>query len=244
MRQINPSTIFHLAAVFKEPESPTELEATIEGNLTLGVSLLFAASQQAKAPAFINAGTYWQFGDNSRPSPNCLYAATKRSFHEIMAYYREKYRIPAVTLILYDTFDAKDPRPKLWRRLVDASPGEDISLTKGEQTIHLIHVTDVGRAFLRAADLVHNDHSLEPMYSVHSFRPWKLRDLITEVNDRAQLDLTLNWGALPYREDQIFDPWVGKTLPGWEPRIDVLEALTDYAHMNRVAAGIRGVHIE
>ena len=39
-------------------------------------------------------------------------------------------------------------------------------------------------------------------------------------------------------------PWVGKTLPGWEPRIDVLEALTDYAHMNRVAAGIRGVHIE
>ena len=76
------------------------------------------------------------------------------------------------------------------------------------------------------------------------FAPGSFRDLITEVNDRAQLDLKLNWGALPYRQDQIFDPWVGKTLPGWEPRIDVLEALTDYAHMNRVAAGIRGVHIE
>ena len=32
--------------------------------------------------------------------------------------------------------------------------------------------------------------------------------------------LNINWGAKAYSAGQIMKPFVGKTLPGWEPSID------------------------
>jgi len=238
---IQPSTIFHLAAVSKEPETPSEIEAMIECNLRLGINLLFAASQQKTRPVFVNAGSYWQFGDSLRCLPNCLYAATKQSFHELMLYYRDKYRIPALTLILYDTFGPDDARSKLWNRLVAAPPAAAIPLTRGEQVVHLVHVTDVVRAFLKAADLLQSGCSLDPLYSVHSLHPRTLNDLVTELNIKAGLGLSLLWGNLPYAKDQIFDPWIGEYLPGWQPHLDALEALVEHASTHRVNTGIHGV---
>jgi nucleoside-diphosphate-sugar epimerase len=151
--------------------------------------------------------------------------------------------MPALTLILYDTFGTDDRRAKLWNRLIAAPPGTEIPLTQGEQIVHLVHATDVVRAFLIAAELLHHGHSLESLYSAHSFCPRSLRELVTDLNDTASLRLTLRWGAIPYAKDQIFDPWVGETLPGWEPRINVLEALVQYASMHKVNTATHGVHV-
>ncbi|SDF41969.1 NAD-dependent epimerase/dehydratase family protein [Terriglobus roseus] len=228
VRQIEPEAIFHLATVVAEPRDASGLGALLEANISLGASLLQGASQCRKSPVFVNAGSYWQFDADGSRLPNTLYAATKQAFDELLQYYRRKYRIPAATLILYDTFGETDTRQKLWRRLLTSSAGTDFALSPGEQRIHLVHVDDVVDAFVKAASLLHEEKLEGTHYSVHSLHPLPLRELVESLNAAAGLQLNLKWGALPYPADQKFEPYVGEALPGWSPRVDVLDAMVRY----------------
>jgi nucleoside-diphosphate-sugar epimerase len=222
---VNPDTIFHLAAVYAEPVSASCVLSMIDGNLTLGACLLFAATQCSSQPVFVNTGTYWQFDPNSVYAPNTLYAATKHAFQDLLFFYRTRLNVPSVSLILYDTFGEHDTRPKLWRRLTTAAPGDPIRLSPGDQTIRLLHIDDTVNAFLRAAELLHQHADLGPIYSVCSSAPVTLRSLVEELNREGNLGLDLQWGAVPYWEGQVLEPWVGDILPGWAPRTNVLTAL-------------------
>jgi nucleoside-diphosphate-sugar epimerase len=223
--RVVPDAIFHLAAVYTEPVSARSVLRMIDGNLTLGSCLVFAATQCSPQPVFINTGTYWQFDPNSTYSPNTLYAATKHAFQDILLFYRERRGVCSVSLILYDTFGENDTRPKLWHRITNAIPGETVRLSPGDQTIHLIHIDDTVSAFFRAAELLQEHSAMEPIYSLSSPTPVKLRVLVEELNAKGNLALDLQWGAVPYWEGQVLEPWVGKVLPGWTPQIEVLPAL-------------------
>jgi nucleoside-diphosphate-sugar epimerase len=227
--RVIPDTIFHLAAVYAEPDSSRSVLRMIDGNLTLGACLLFAATQCSPQPVFINTGTYWQFDPNSTYSPNTLYAATKHAFQDILLFYRERWGVRSVSLVLYDTFGENDTRPKLWRRITTALPGESLRLSPGDQTIHLIHIDDTVSAFFQAAEMLQEHSAMEPLYSLSSPAPVKLRTLVEELNAKGNLNLNLQWGAVPYWEGQVLVPWVGKALPGWVPKVEVLPALLSMA---------------
>jgi nucleoside-diphosphate-sugar epimerase len=235
--QVQPDTIFHLAAVYAEPVSAQCILSMIEGNLTLGACMLFAASQMEKKPVFVNTGTYWQFdAADSSFAPNTLYAATKHAFQDLLYFYRSRMDIASVTLVLYDTFGEKDTRNKLWQQLTSSSQGESILLSVGTQTIHLLHIDDNVNAFIQAATLLHQHETLGPIYSVSSPTPTPLRSLVEALNEKADLGLDLKWGAHPYWEGQVFEPWVGERLPGWEPQIEPLHALVQMAKNRRGSA--------
>jgi nucleoside-diphosphate-sugar epimerase len=205
----------------------------IDGNLTLGACLLFAATQCTSQPVFVNTGTYWQFDATSGYSPNTLYAATKHAFQDLLVFYRKRLGIRSVSLVLYDTFGEDDTRPKLWHRLTTLPCGGSVRLSPGDQTIHLIHIDDTIQAFLRAAELLHDDCPIDPIYCVSSPTPVALRDLVEELNAKGGLALDLQWGALPYWEGQVIEPWVGEILPGWTPQVQVMPALLRMANRTR-----------
>ena len=50
--RLEPDTIFHLAAVYAEPTSAQSVLSMINGNLTLGACLLFAATQCRRQPVW------------------------------------------------------------------------------------------------------------------------------------------------------------------------------------------------
>jgi nucleoside-diphosphate-sugar epimerase len=235
VKRVQPDTIFHLAAVYAEPVSTSNVLSMLDGNLALGACLLFAATQCSKQPVFINAGTYWQFDVNSAYSPNTLYAATKHAFQDLLHFYRDRLSVAAMTLILYDTFGETDTRPKLWHSLTTAPVGKSFRLSPGEQTIHLIHIDDTVNAFFRAAELLHSGPPPEPIYSVPSQTPLKLRFLVETLNAAGHLGLDLQWGAIPYWEGQVFEPWVGEVLPGWRAEVDVVRALLAMAQSHRAS---------
>ena len=231
--QVQPDAIFHLAAVYAEPVSADCVLSMLDGNLSLGACLLFAATRCAMQPVFINTGTYWQFDKESMYSPNSLYAATKQAFQDLLHFYRERMGTAAVTLIYYDTFGEGDTRQKLWQKMTSAAAGTSFRLSLGEQTIHLVHVEDIVRAFIRAAELLHEGQQMAPMYTVQSDSPRTLRSLVEELNSRGNLGLDLQWGAIPYWEGQVVEPWVGEMLPGWKPEVEVMSALLRLANSAR-----------
>lgn len=227
--RLEPDAIFHLAAVYEEPLSIECVQEMVDGNLALGTALLFGASRCPKPAVFINTGTYWQFDTDGQYAPNTVYAATKQAFQDLLLFYERKGFVSAVTLILYDTFGRGDTRSKLWAYLLSLPPGTPVDLSDGQQSIELVAIEDVVEAFLQAARLLASGTPLAPLYSVQAASRGNLRQMVEELNRRADLRLDLRWGAKPYWEGQVLEPWSGPQLPGWSPRIPVLDALVDLA---------------
>lgn len=231
--RIDPDAIFHLAAVYAEPKSVDCIASMIDGNLSLGAALLYGASLCQRTVPFINTGTYWQFSEEGDYSPNTFYASTKQAFQDMLLFYEKQGSVAATTLVLYDTFGSADTRSKLWTTLIHAPEGSRFALSAGDQRIELVHMDDVVRAFLHAATLLLAGQPLAPLYALRSATPVTLKQLIHEFDHRANLGLIFDWGAKPYWEGQVLRPWQGPLLPGWEPRVPVIEELVRMAAEHR-----------
>jgi nucleoside-diphosphate-sugar epimerase len=88
MQQEKFDGVIHLASLFLAQHKDEDIKNLIESNVTLGTSLLEAATKSNVA-WFINTGTFWQHYQNKKYSPVNLYAATKQAFEDIARYYLE-----------------------------------------------------------------------------------------------------------------------------------------------------------
>lgn len=227
--RLQPDAIFHLAAVYEEPVDIERVADMLDGNLALGMALLFGASKCMKPAIFVNTGTYWQFDTEGKYAPNTVYAATKQAFQNLLFFYERKGFVSAVTLILYDTFGPRDTRSKLWSYLLAQRPGTVIELSDGQQFVELVAIDDIVKAFLQAAHLLNQGAALEPIYSIRSGAQTTLRHMVEELNERAGLGLELRWGRKIPWEGQIIHPWQGLQLPGWKPVSSAIDGLVKLA---------------
>jgi hypothetical protein len=45
-----------------------------------------------------------------------------------------------------------------------------------------------------------------------------LRELVNKYEQKHNLHINVEWGALPYREREVMLPYKGNVLPGWKPK--------------------------
>jgi len=233
VKEIQPDAIFHLASIHVEPASLEEIMAMVQTNINVGTALLHGAAACERKPVFLNTGSYWQFTDEEEYSPKTFYAATKQAFHDLMLYFCRMHAVRAMTLVLYDSFGRDDPRPKLWTKLLHAPGGTRFPLTEGRQYIELVHVEDIARAFIHAAEMLIVGDGLNGVYAVRSEERVTLREMLERWHRRAGLDLELDWGAVPYWDGQVFHPWRGEILPGWHPELDVHTMVAEWLRDER-----------
>jgi nucleoside-diphosphate-sugar epimerase len=233
VRNLEPDAIFHLASIHVEPNDFDDMIAMVETNIRIGTALLHGAAFSANRPVFLNTGSYWQFTEEESYSPKTFYAATKQAFHDLMLYFCRCHSLRAMTLILYDSFGRDDPRPKLWTKLLHAPSGSRFPLTEGRQYVDLVHVDDIARAFIHAAEMLSAGKGVNGTYAVRSGEHITLREMLERWHRKAGLDLDFEWGAVPYWEGQVFHPWRGEILPEWYPEIDVHSVVADWLREER-----------
>jgi len=101
-----------------------------------------------------------------------------------------------------------------------------LELSPGDQYIDIVHVSDVVQAYLVAADrLMAGDVTGHEIYSVTSGKPVKLKDLVEKIQRWLDMKGGVIWGAREYREREVMSPWVGPTMPGWKPVVDMERAV-------------------
>lgn len=220
---VQPDAVFHLASSYRS-DSPEDVTNLMQSNILLGTYLLDACSKREKKPVFVAAGTYWQFSEDGSIHPNGLYAATKQAFQDLLFYYRERMHLPAVALVLFDTYGPDDDRGKLWSSLLNSEPGARMQLTKGEQLIQLVHVQDVVDAFILAARLLETE-SLNFVYAVGTEELRTLRSIVEEFCGLIGREISFEWGARPYPPGTVFHPWRGTPLPGWTAKIKLADGV-------------------
>lgn len=225
MQSLQPDVVFHLATLFLVEHRPDQIDDLLDANLRLGTHLLDAMGRLG-AGRFVNATTSWQhrLPDEAAPYAVNLYAATKQAFESIVDYHAERHGVSAVSLRLFESYGPADPRPKLLNLLLRLDAGaETLALSGGEQRLCMVHVDDVVEALLVAAShtAAHAGHG---RFGLGGVPAHSLREIVAMIEALSGRRLPVAWGARPYRDREVMQPWRAmKPLPGWMPRI-ALEA--------------------
>lgn len=222
--------VFHLASYFVAEHAPEDITPLVESNLHFGVQLLEAMTGN-DVRRIVYAGTSWQHFGQDGDQPVNLYAATKTAYSTFAAYYSVVKRLQATQLSLFDVYGPGDPRPKLLPALLRSLVnGDRLAMSAGEQALDLLFVDDAVEAFIVAGKRLLNatrDAGSWEEFMVGSGHAVGLRDLVKMLEDIAGRPAAVDWGQRPYREREVMSPWrTGKSLPGWEPQIDLREGLS------------------
>lgn len=227
----NHAVVFHLASMASYDCSSDEIGEMITSNITFGTHLLQAMSFW-KIRNIINTGTYWQFDYKGKYHPTCLYAATKQAYEKIIELYVFTKMFSCITLYVFDIYGPFDFRKKLLNLFEQAvKSGDCLKLTPGMQEIELVYITDVVKAFIIAAKKLterKNISGFVERYAISSRNRVTLRMLARLYEEIYATKLAIEWGAVPYRESTIMQPWLPddkEILEGWSPVVNVKEGL-------------------
>lgn len=235
-----PDVVFHLASLPLAAYPIDDLDPMIAANVGFGAQLLEAMAQSG-CRNLVEAGTYWEYDVGGRYCPNSLYAASKHAFRALVFYYARRHGIGAITLVLYDVYGPGDWRGKFLSQLARGlAEGAPLAATPGEQFLDCVHVDDVVRGFVVAADLFERTDIATPcgIYRLDSGRRVTLRGLAELFARIADQPLQVHWGERPYPPLQIMDPLrAGPRLPGWEPRVSLEQGLAALRDEIFAAAG-------
>jgi len=226
MREVAPEVVFHLASLFLAAHQPEDVDRLIGANVLFATELVEAMSA-CGVDKLVNTGTSWEHYQDQAYNPVCLYAATKAAFTALLRYYVEARALRVVTLKLFDTYGAGDPRPKalnLLKRV--ANEGASLGMSPGEQLLDLVYIDDVLDAFMLAYQQLPTQPSAMAEYGVSSGAPLALREIAALYARVSGKPLAISWGDRPYREREVMVPWHSyRTVPGWRPKVGLAQGL-------------------
>ncbi|MBV7539225.1 NAD(P)-dependent oxidoreductase [Duganella sp. sic0402] len=226
MRAAAPDVVFHLASLFLAAHQPQDVERLIQANLLFSTQLAEAMAA-CGVRQLVNTGTSWEHYQDAAYNPVCLYAATKAAFTALLRYYVEVHGLRVVTLKLFDTYGAGDPRPKVLNLLKRiANEGTSLSMSPGEQQVDLVYIDDVLEAFLLASEQLATQAEAIEEYGVSSGAPLPLREIAALYAQVSGKPLAIDWGGRPYREREVMLPWHSyRSVPGWTPKVGLAQGL-------------------
>ncbi len=217
--------VIHLASLVSASDEAEDVAPIVEAAVVFGAQIAHAAARGGVA-GFVHAGTYWAHrSGTAAEEPVCLYAAAKLAFNRIAQFYAETSGMHVIELELTDTYGEGDTRGK-FLDLVDraARSGETLPASPGDQLVSLVHADDVAHAFATAAHLAAQTGH-EGTYSIASDTPLVLRDIVDVYRASTGRAVSVEWGALPYRDRPIMQPYLHDRLPGWSPRVGLEDGL-------------------
>lgn len=221
-----PDLVIHVASLFIAQHKPEDIAYLMDSNLTFPAQLLEAMSHFG-IKQLINTGTSWQHYLNLDYSPVNLYSATKQAFEALLSYYVEAQDFRALTLKLFDTYGPGDTRPKLFSLLRKAAgTGETLRMSPGEQILDMVYISDVLDAYCLAMTRLVNMTGAE-CYAVSNPNRLSLRKLVQVYSETVRRPINVEWGGLPYRQREVFEPWSNhQPVPGWHARFMLADGIT------------------
>ncbi|WP_374300721.1 NAD-dependent epimerase/dehydratase family protein [Paracoccus sp. (in: a-proteobacteria)] len=224
-----PDAAIHLAASYLPDTAPHAAQTMIEANISFGTAMLELLRPSA-CRVFVAAGSQWQHATGqAQYSPNCLYAATKQAFGDILDHFAARCGFRTTVLKVADSYGPGDRRGRLIGRLAESfQAGRGMDLSPGEQELDLIHVRDVAAGFLAAAQGLW-DGSLQPSQSwaLRGGHPRPLREVVALMERIAGGPVGARLGALDYPAGTVMTLWRQPLLPGWKPAIPLEDGLRD-----------------
>jgi nucleoside-diphosphate-sugar epimerase len=234
MKQIKPQKCFHLAAYGIDP-SQTDPHEIISTNIA-GTINLTQALQGMNLECMVNFGTCFEYGnvggaisENSPLNPNNLYAASKSASWLLCNAFHKLQGTPTVTIRLFTPYGPFEPAYRLIpNAIIKALQRKELLLTEGEQKRDYIFIDDVVEGCIRTAT---TREALGQTINLGTGKEHPVKEVVTTCLNLMGNPIKPVFGALPYRENEIFnlraDTKKAKEILGWSYSIELEQGLRE-----------------
>lgn len=212
-------TIIHCATDYGRKNTP--VLQTIETNLLIPIRLLELGKQYG-VECFINTDTILDKRVNA-------YSLSKKQFKEWL--YQSKNSLKCVNVALEHFFGPGDDKTKFASFIVDAmlTKVPFIDLTAGGQKRDFIYIDDCVEAFLAIIKQCQNLQKGFYEFQIGTNRAVTIKDFVLLIQKlTGNRETVLNFGALPYRENEIMDCIADTALIkslGWSPKYSLEQGI-------------------
>jgi len=197
---------------------PTDI---IQANLFLPLKILQIA-ENYPVKTFINTDTIL----DKRVS---YYSLSKKHFLDWLSLFSQK--MVCISVALEHFYGPFDDRSKFVSKIIlDLLHEVDfIDLTLGEQKRDFIYIDDVVEAFMTLINFSFDVPNNLYRYEIGTGKNIEIREFVQTVKTMTGNKVTrLNFGMLPYRENEIMESHVDISMLsrlGWQPQISLVEGL-------------------
>lgn len=158
------------------------------------------------------------------------YALSKRHFAEWGRLYANQKKIRFVNLELEHFYGADDDESKFTSHVIRSCMNNlpRLDLTPGEQRRDFIHIDDVLTAYRFVMEAAADSPEYFQNYGVGSAQPVTIRSFVETVQRLAGSHTRLNFGALPYRENEVMDACADVSSLnslGWSPQVTLEQGI-------------------
>lgn len=196
---------------------------------------LFAAAIDSGATRIVGVGSQGEYGpkagriaEREPTEPTTLYGIAKVATARTLLTLAALHDVSAAWGRVFSLYGPGDDGDWLIPSLIRAfRQGRTPQLTRCEQVWEYLHVDDAADAFVALVETP----DATGLFNVGSGAPAPLRDIVLMLRDMAAPDIAPDFGALPYRPDQVMhleaDIERIAQATGWRPRIALKQGLAD-----------------
>ncbi len=205
----------------------TSCVPTLETNLMFPIALLEEAIKGG-VHTFINTDSYFN-KEHFAYSHLLHYALSKKSLEAWLKYFSKKIKIINICLEhMYGPYDSSSKFVENMIQSIVVKPQKEVNLTYGQQKRDFIYVDDVTKAYQLLLDISQNEKFHYRTYNLGTGTVTSIRNFVELIKERSSSHTQLNFGELPYREDEIMNS-VADNLElknlGWTPKVNVEEGI-------------------
>lgn len=219
--------IIHSATYYGRGEDAS-ITKVLETNLMFPLSLLEEAVNHG-LKLFINTDSY--FNKQNQTYRTLLdYSLSKKTLNLWLEYLSDKVKVANLRLEhIYGENDSPAKFVESMIRKIAIEHVENISLTYGQQKRDFIYIDDVCDAFLTILQNYQKFAFHYITFDVGTGTNLSIRDFVESIKRISQSSTELEFGKLPYREDEIMSSKADINFLnnlGWQPKVSVEDGLT------------------
>ena len=203
--------VINLATKWIDKHNYKDLIDLINSNILFNTAVLDVVPKK-NLKKFINVSTYALFKTSKKYNPYNLYAATKKSFEDIIAYYQNNYKKTYFyNLYLYDNYGVNDKRSKIIAKILkDYKANKKTTILSNKVELNLLNVSEICKAFRLILEKKINSGN----YLIRAKKFTNILDLIKKTNIKLNKKIKYNLLNKPIRKKIDFKM---NLLPYWKP---------------------------
>ncbi len=193
-------TIIHCATNYGRMEN--SCYGVLESNLMFPIKLL-DLSVKYGVKIFINTDSYFN-KENMSYSYLLNYALSKKSLLLWLKYFSKNIKV--VNMVLEHIYGEDDREDKFVSQMLNkiaVKQVDSIDLTYGDQKRDFIYVDDVVDNYIKIFEFAGKHSFRYRTFDIGTGAAVSIKDFVKEIKEISNSTTVLNFGALPYREDEI-----------------------------------------
>lgn len=228
-KEINPKIVYHLAA-YGTNYRDQDIQQAFDTNL-IGTINLIKGLKGTECEKLIFTDTFFVYGhqdvsirETTLLKPSTPYVSTKISASYLAPLFAKKFELSLIILRLFNVYGPLDNTNKFVPYIILSLYKKEIpKLSDCLQIRDFIFIEDVVRAYLQATNI-----NYSTVLNIGSGVPVTLRSVTEEILKYFE-NGKIEFGAIPYREDEIWKSYADidktKKILRWKPQISLEEGI-------------------